>query len=272
VWDREPTLELDPEARASFPDYDWRTENRIKEYWHLPTLNDGLAGTVSSTLLEAHEIYDDERFMVALRKLGDFLLTACLPEPQPAWAQQYTPQMRPAWARKFEPPAIASRESEDVLKALIVIARATKDLRYLEPIPRSLEYLRSCELPDGRLARYYELQTNKPLYMNRRGKVYSLTHDDSDLPSHYGWKIDPELDEIEAALKRRGDLQKDVPSDRKIREIVAALDAEGRWLSTAKAGQAFVGQAKIKPGDRYLPSAVFAKNVEAICDWLSAGN
>ena len=67
VWQAKPTLE--PTAdRASFPDYDWRTEHRIKEYWNLPTLNDGLAGTVAATLIEAHQTYGDERFMTALRR------------------------------------------------------------------------------------------------------------------------------------------------------------------------------------------------------------
>ena len=36
---------------------------------------------------------------------------------------------------------------------------------YLKPIPRALAYLRRSLLSDGRLARYYELKTNKPLYL-----------------------------------------------------------------------------------------------------------
>ena len=36
-------------------------------------------------------------------RAGDFILAAQMPEPQPAWAQQYDAAMHPAWARKFEP-------------------------------------------------------------------------------------------------------------------------------------------------------------------------
>ena len=90
--------------KASFPDYDWRTEGRVKEYWTQYTLNDGLAGTVSETLLDAAEVYKDAKYKAALAKLGDFLLLAQMPEPQPAWGQQYSYDMQPIWARRFEPP------------------------------------------------------------------------------------------------------------------------------------------------------------------------
>ena len=59
------------------------------------------------------------------------------------------------------------------------IYRVTGDKKYLEPIPRALAYLKKSRLPDGRLARYYELKTNRPLYMTRDGDEYSLTYDDS---------------------------------------------------------------------------------------------
>ena len=90
--------------QARYPDYDWRTENRIENYWDMPTLNDGLAGTVAQTLTDGWNVYADERCKHALVKLGDFLLLARMPAPQPAWAQQYDHQMRPIWARKFVPP------------------------------------------------------------------------------------------------------------------------------------------------------------------------
>ena len=46
--------------------------------------------------------------MQAAERAGGFSLLAQMPEPQPAWAQQYDARMQPAWARKFEPPAISS--------------------------------------------------------------------------------------------------------------------------------------------------------------------
>src|SRR3954470_19083766 len=81
----------------------------------------------------------------------------------PAWAQQYDADMHPAWARRFEPPAVTGGESHGAMRILLRVYRETGDARYLEPIPRALAYLRRSRLPDGRLARFYELETNRPL-------------------------------------------------------------------------------------------------------------
>ncbi|MDX1948309.1 MAG: pectate lyase [Pirellulaceae bacterium] len=268
--------------KASFPDYDWRTEGRIKNYWDMFTLNDGLAGTVTTTLLAAHVIYKDDKYLAAAAKLGDFLILAQLPEPQPAWSQQYNYDMQPIWARRFEPAAVTGSESQDVLETLLKIYHATGDKKYLEPIPRALAWLKRSQLPDGRLARYYELQTNKPLYMNRQGDTYSLTYDDSQLPSHYGWKVASRAAAIEAAYQAalaggRGQepgARSQEPGDRSqdaevVRKIIAQLDDQGRWISTF-AGEPLSGQPKFQPGEKYLHSGVFSRNLETLSEFLAA--
>ncbi len=68
-------VESKPVSKARFPDYDWKTEGRIKNYWDYYTLNDNLAGTVSDTLIAAHQVYKDEKYKAALERLGDFLIT-----------------------------------------------------------------------------------------------------------------------------------------------------------------------------------------------------
>lgn len=201
-WDEVPVAVRQPVVKAGFPDHDWRTEGRIKEYWDMYTLNDDIAGNVSDLLIQAHQTYGEQRFLTALRRLGDFLILAQMPDPQPGWAQQYSFDMHPIWARRFEPPAVAGRESQDALKALLRISEYTGDRRYLEPVPRALAWLKRSLLPDGRLARYCALETNRPLYMSRRGREYSLTYDDSRLPKHYGWKVQSEIDAIEASFVR----------------------------------------------------------------------
>ncbi len=257
-----------PPVKASYPDYDWRTENRIKDYWDLPTLNDGLCGQMARALAEGAEIYRDAQCRAALAKLGDFLLLAQMPEPQPAWAQQYDTKMRPVWARKFEPPAIASRESLDALDALIRIHRVTGDAKYLEPAPRALAYLKRSLLPDGQLSRYYELKTNQPLYMTRD---YRLTNDDTQLPQHYGWKDESRIAEVEAAFlaaKNKTPLTEPPADDAAIRKIIADLDAEGRWISIYK-DQRLIGQPKFKPGETFIASEVFAKNLETLSGYVA---
>jgi len=272
VWDG--PVEDFPVVPARYPDHDWKTEGRIKNYWDMYTLNDGVAGTVTATLQDAHRIYGEERVINALEKFGDFLLLARMPEPQPAWAQQYNRDMEPIWARKFEPPAIAGRESQDVLHSLLVIAQTCRKARYLRPIPRSLSYLRDCLLPKNKLARYYELRTNEPLYMKRRGDTYTLTHDDSDLPDHYGWKTISELDVLSAAyesiMTRRGlpEENPDLPTlTRQVARVLDELDAEGRWITRFQ-GERLVGQPKFQQGEAYVNSAVFSRNIGLLCDYL----
>jgi PelA/Pel-15E family pectate lyase len=266
-----------PVLKASFPRYDWRTEGRIKNYWDMYTLNDSIAGYVSETLLDAYTIYKNEKYKSALTRLGDFLILAQMPKPQPAWAQQYSYEMHPIWARRFEPPGVSGGESQDVIETLMKIYRFSGDRKYLEPIPRAIAYLKRSLLPDGRLSRYYALKTNRPLYMNRNGKNYSLTYDDSNLPRHYGWKITSRLDALEkeyhklirgtpalsTATPERDDLEP------RVREILKNLDSQGRWISTYT-GERLVGQPKFKPNSRYISSEVFSRNIETLSAFLIA--
>ena len=164
----------------------------------------------------------------------------------------------------------ASRESRDILRTLMKLHRETGDHKFLEPVPRAIKYYQSVRLPEGQLARFYELKTNKPLYMTRRGKAYSLTYDDSNLPSHYGWKTDSRIDVLEKAYKaaHRGDATpiKTVEQE-DVRRIISAIDKQGRWISTF-AGEPLVGDQKFRPGDRYISSAVLSENLELLSEYL----
>jgi len=255
-----------PVVKARFPDYDWRTEGRIRNYWQCYTLNDNLAGTVADTLITAHEVYRDDKYKAALERLGDFLVLAQMPDPQPGWCQQYHYDMIPIWARKFEPPAITGWESQDVMETLIRIALHTGLEKYLEPIPRALEYFTRSLLPDGQIARFYELRTNRPLYMD---SAYQLTYDDSDVPGHYGWTQPARLKEIEGKYQeaRGGRSAENARSGENlaegVRRIVHDLDSEGRWISTY-AGERLVGQPEFRKGFRFISSEVFSRNVETL--------
>ena len=162
-------------------------------------------------------------------------------------------------------------ESQDAIETLMKIYRASGDKKYLQPIPKALDYLKRSLLPEGRLARYYELETNKPLYMERRGDTYSLTHDDSRLPSHYGWKIDSRLDEIEEQYNRlaRGaaTAAASAVNEHDVRRVIDQLDEQGRWI-TRYSGERLVGQPKFRPGDQYISSAVFSENIELLSKYL----
>jgi PelA/Pel-15E family pectate lyase len=269
VWDGDAVDHRQKVVQASYPDYDWKTEGRIKNYWDMYTLNDNVTGYVTDTLLEAHQTYKDDRYLQALKKLGDFLVIAQMPEPQPGWAQQYNYDMQPIWARKFEPPGVSGDESQEVIQTLMKIAAATGDKKFLEPIPAAVMYLQRSLLNDGQLARYYELETNKPLYMERGGKNYRLTHDDSNLPTHYGWKTDARLDELREQYSRAKTGDAEPPSfvaEQDVRNIIADLDQQGRWVSTYN-GDRLVGQAKMAIGAKYLSSERFSENLTTLSQY-----
>jgi hypothetical protein len=50
---------------------------------------------------------------------------------------------------------------------------------------------------------------------------------------------------------------------------VKELDAEGRWVSTY-GGERLVGQPKFAPGFKFVSSAVFSTNLEALSAYLAA--
>ena len=267
-----------PVLPAALPNGDWRELPRIKEYWNLPTLNDGLAGQVAATLLLGRAAYAKSdpsraaRCDAALRRLGDFLIRAQLPRPQPGWAQQYDDAMRPAWARPFEPPAVASSESQDVIETLLDLHAATGEPRFLDPVPAALDYLDRSALPDGSLPRYLELNTNRPLYMTRVGRGYEPTHSDVNLPGHYGWKRHSYVEKLRRRWRRRA-AGEPAPEPNPAapaaaaRRAIDALDAEGRWLD-ADDGSRLVGQNRFPPGTRYLSSETFAENMTALAAYL----
>lgn len=233
-----------PVIAASYPE-SWSREYPGDDYKGYYTLNDNTISDVIVTLLDAYDIYGDERFLESAKRGGDFFLLAQMPDPQPGWAQQYDREMYPAWARKFEPPAISGGESQGVMRTLMLLYDRTGEERYLEPIPRALEYYRSSLRPDGRLARFYELRTNKPLYFT---KEYELTYSDADMPTHYGFIVSSKLNSIAEQYERlrergaeRSAREREVRAPRLTRslqnraaEAIAALDERGAWVEDGR--------------------------------------
>lgn len=233
-------------------------------------LNDDLVADMVQTMLQAWDTYQDQRYFDCARRAGDFLLRAQMPDPQPAWAQQYNRQMHPEWARKFEPPAIVSHESMGVIETLMLLYRRTGDRKYLEPVPRALAYLRASLLPDGRIARFYELQTNRPLYFTRD---YQLTYEANDLPTHYSFIFRPALDRIEAEYQAVAAARPDqlwplpappAPTAAHVAAVIAALDERGAWVERGVEMDAH----DLKPPSGVIRSQTFVENVSRLCRYL----
>lgn len=259
-----------PVKRAAYPESWAREWPGSLAYWLRYTLNDNNHATLIDTLIEATEIYKGEELGAAARrsigKAGEFIFLAQMPEPQPGWAQQYDFGMQPSWARKFEPPAVSAGESQGIIRALFKLHNFTGDAKYLEPVPRAIEWLKRSRLADGRLARFYELKTNKPLFFT---KDYKLTYDDSDAPTHYAFKVSDSTAALEReleALKTNGPRKpksESAPDAAEIKRIIAALDAQGRWVEDGK----LKSDATVT---RVIRAATFNRNVTALARHLKS--
>jgi PelA/Pel-15E family pectate lyase len=265
-----------PARKASYPESWPRTHPAGHNYWVFYTLNDNLVQDVVDTLLLAANVYGEKKYREAAERAGQFLILAQMPDPQPAWAQQYDFEMRPVWARKFEPPAVTGGESQGAMETLLRLARVTGDPKYLEPLPRAIDYLRRSLRPDGKLARFYELQTNKPLYFT---KTYELTTSDADVPTHYSFAVGSRLDWIAVELERlkAADLKAlatagESPSPPRMtrdlaaqaRAAIAALDARGRWVDDGPLKYHKGAQGKV------IDCATFIRNAGALSRYLAA--
>jgi len=257
---RPPDAETYPVIRASYPESWSRTWT--KDFMGCYMINDHITPDGIEALLEAYGAYGDEQYLAAANRGGQFLLLAQMPDPQPAWAQQYSSSMHPVWDRAFEPPAISGWESQGVMETLLLLYRRTGEREYLEAVGRAIPYLRKSLLPDGRLARFYELRTNRPLYFT---KDYKLTYDARETPDHYGFAFDSRLEQIEAEHKRLAaadaaklaDEPEPVMTDElgaEVERIIGSMDARGAWL----------GEKEL------IHSQTFIDNVEMLCRFIRA--
>ncbi len=291
-----------PVRRAGYP-ASWARKWPGANYQAHYTFNDNSIIDMIDTMLEAARIYKDARYLASAEKGGEFILMAQMPDPQPAWAQQYDAEMHPAWARVFEPPSVTGGESQGIMRMLMVLYGETGKRKYLEPIPRALAYLKQSalkpdQLPEARrnrapeaaigagdlgnwrreggimLARFYELKTNRPLYVTKGTRVsvkgegtklvdgYEISYSPASVITHYGVvtsgdqlpAIEAEYRRVSAAapssLRRPEKLRGLSPwSERpsrsgrgagmaaRVKGVVAGMDDRGAWVEDGVIGK-----------------------------------
>jgi len=260
---------LEALLKSQYPNGGWpqRYPGPPEGYYRYYTYNDNTIADLVRTMTQAWQQFGDKRHLEAVRRAGDFMILSQRPEPQPVWAQQYDLEMKPAWARKFEPPSVCSGESAGVIRSLIQIYLVTADEKYLKPIPAAIAWFRRSEIAPGRWARFYELQTNKPLYFTKK---YELVYTDNDLPTHYAFQsafgVPDTIAEYEALEKarRQGGLKAAralyqrtpaKPDAARVRQILDTLDSQGRWVT-----------------NDWIECRVFIRNINALSDFLKPEN
>ena len=270
-----------PVTKASLPT-EWSTTYPGKKYSDYYTLNDNTISDLIELLLDAADIYQQPQYLEAACRGGDFLILAQLPEPQPGWSQQYDNHMHPAWARKFEPPAITGGESQRVMRTLMRLYRRTtasivNAQRFLKPLETAIPYYQRSRLSDGKLARFYELGSNRPLFFT---KAYELTYSSDDMPTHYAFIVSSNMDQLEREFRaiqsdpgrattkpptRRMTKRTDA-LDAKVASAIAKLDSRGAWVEE--------GPLKYHGEDddttHVIRSRTFITNLMVLATWLGA--
>lgn len=243
------------------------------DYTPFYTLNDNNMLNTIRLLLRAYELEQDERFLKAAKQAGNFLLLAQLPEPQPVWAQQYNFAMEPAWARKFEPPSLCSLESLGAMNALLDLWMVTGEDKYRKPLSAALKWFdrSSLEGKGNRWARFYEMESNKPLYC--KAETYEVTYDDSDLPSHYGFIFGDYLQEKLTKFRKKLALNR----EQLMKKTKGWPDTEKGWTSRAKIRVLKVREAmqnQQKSGawlrNDLIDAGEFMRNFESMCEYVEA--
>lgn len=135
-----------------------------------------------------------------------------------AWCQQHDEKtLLPAWARKFEPPSICNGESAEIVLFLMKIENPNNEI--IESIQNAVKWFSDSKIYNTRIetfdapefdskfktvtndrrvvvdstatpiwTRYYELETERPLFCDRDSKfLYSLAEVSRERRSGYAW-------------------------------------------------------------------------------------
>ena len=137
---------------------------------------------------------------------------------QTAWCQQHDEfTLAPAWARKFEPPSICNGESADIVLFLMDMKNPSPEI--IKSIQSAVKWFEDSKIYNTRIetfdtpefnsqyktvsydrrvvidstappiwSRYYELNTERPLFCDRNSKyLYSMAEVSCERRSGYGW-------------------------------------------------------------------------------------
>jgi len=272
----------------------------LADYTSYCTLNDNSMRDILFTLIEAWELLGDERYWEAARRGADFIIAAQGGEPQAGWAEQYDMNMLPAWARTHEPAGLMPRQTVDCIGILERFYLMTGDRRYLQPIPKAIKWMRDSanqDMGDGRyrLARYYEISTNKPIYQHKTETVNELgyglyVYNDDPSGVSGGWiftevnigALEKEYARVSAVSpqraasdydRRRNALFATRNGGRENAEqaaaIISSLDARGAWVEDIRVYDVSTTMKLEDPRKtiRGIAVSTFIRNMGALADY-----
>jgi PelA/Pel-15E family pectate lyase len=252
---------LDFIMEAQFPNGAWPQRFPLigTGYDTYYTYNDGVIVGNIGVMAQAYKTLCNPKYLDAARRGADFIVLSQHEGPQYGWGQQLSYDLRPAKARDYEPASLSVSDTMENLRCLMDMYELTGDRRYLEPVPRTLEWLDKSVTADGSIGTFLEEGSNRPMaakFEGDSGDISSvrITYNLAEAMGGYGfeWKnfstkdtrqryeslksatwrdplaVKPAATSPGAALTRAQGMELDV------KRIVASLDSLGRWTEDGR--------------------------------------
>lgn len=235
---------LDYLFEAQYPNGGWPQFYPLRKgYYSRITFNDNAMANVLTLLREVGEgrtpygfVQQDrrEKAQAAMDRGIDVILRTQIRQNGrlTGWCAQHDEKtLKPAWARTYEPPSLSGGETVDLVRFLMSIDEPSPEV--VDAIEGAVDWLRSVAIsgtridrirrPDGRTervavmdpdaplvwARFYELVTDRPLFLDRdsvyRYDFSEISYERRSGYNYYGnWAASLLAEDYPRWLKRRG--------------------------------------------------------------------
>ena len=182
------------------------------DYSSFYTFNDDVIWENIHFLIQCYLTLGEERFLDPIRRGMNFYLIS--QHGSGGWGQQYNMALEVAGARTYEPAALLPGCTFGNAMLLLRFYEYTGDRKFLAPVPRAIEWLESCRLPEAddedsmvTHPTFVDPNTNEPIYVHRKGS--NVTHgyyyadcDDEHLLGHYRGKCRVSIDRLRDEYQR----------------------------------------------------------------------
>ncbi len=184
---------------AQYPSGGWPQYYPLRDgYWDQVTYNDNAMSRILTFIQEVinqprtYSFLEEDhlpRLEAAYEKGIEYILKSQIEVNGhlTVWCQQHDPvTYEPRMGRAYEHPSQVSAESASVVQFLMSLPNPSEEIR--RSILSALEWFELAELPDGRWARFYDIESNVPIYSGRDSVIrYQVTDIELERQQGYSW-------------------------------------------------------------------------------------